>query len=259
MNSTENFYVKCAVILAIIGLSGLAGCQQEDETTVIDPQIERSLPGEPPPMEPVAGVEPVEPRTEVERVVADPVPTSAEVFKATLMPMNTNFLVTSPSGEVELRVEGETVVIDVVAEGLPAGMMHLQHFHGFADGSAASCPGSDADMNNDGVIDVIEAESSAGITMVPFHDDPANMDIPSEAYPTADDQGAYRYNQSVSLNTLSAAFQEMFGDNELYLENRVVFIHGLPENAELPDSVQSIPGAPAQMTVPIACGELSRQ
>lgn len=242
---------KRAAVLAAIALFAITGCQRDDEVTVIDPQIERSLPGEPPPMTPV---------TEVERVVVMAgMPQSGEIYTASLMPMNENLLQSSPIADVQLRVAGETLVIEVNAIGLPASMMHLQHIHGFIDGTAASCPGSDADANGDGIVDLIETESSAGITMVPFHDNPGSMQIQSEAYPVADDQGTYSYNQSVSLNALRGAFQAMFGDNELSLDNRVVFIHGVPENTELPDSVQSIPGAPAHMTVPIACGELSLQ
>jgi len=246
----DSFQFKRAAVFAAIALFGIAGCGDDKTVTVVDPQIERSLPGEPPPMGPV---------TAVERVVVEGDPQPAEIYTASLMPMNVNLLQASPSAEVQLRIEGETLVIEVNARGLPASMMHLQHIHGFIDGAVASCPGIDADTNNDGIIDVIEIESSAGITMVPFHDNPGSMEISSEAYAVADDQGAYSYNQSVSLNSLRGAFQEMFGDNELYLDNRVVFIHGVPENMELPASVQSIPGAPAQMTVPIACGVLSLQ
>lgn len=266
----QSHHSKRAVVLAAIVLAGIVGCRQDDGTgPVTDPRIDRTPTIEPPIEPPIQP--PMETATEVERVVVDTDSLPAEIFTASLMPMNEHLLVASPnavafpsavatpSAEVQLRVQGDTVVIDVNAQGLPAGMMLLQHFHGFADGSAASCPGSDADTNNDGVIDVVEIESSAGITMVPFHDDPASMEMESEAYPITDDQGTFHYNQSVSLNALRGAFQEMFGDNELYLDNRVVFIHGVPENTVLPGSVQSIPGAPARMTVPLACGELSRQ
>lgn len=56
------------------------------------------------------------------------------------------------------------------------------------------------------------------------------------------------------LDKLQAAIKKQYGIDDLALEDRVIFIHGVPEGQKLPDSVQSLPGVPAYITVPIACG-----
>ncbi|HET7119453.1 MAG TPA: hypothetical protein VFI29_23355, partial [Hanamia sp.] len=56
--------------------------------------------------------------------------------------------------------------------------------------------------------------------------------------------------------TLDAAIKKEYHINKLSLENRVIFIHGVPEGKSFPGSVKSLPGVPAYVTVPIACGEI---
>lgn len=50
---------------------------------------------------------------------------------------------------------------------------------------------------------------------------------------------------------LQITLEAEFG-TPLALPRRVVFIHGAPEGTGLPDSVQSLEGVPASVTVPIA-------
>lgn len=113
-----------------------------------------------------------------------------------------------------------------------------------------------ADVNGDGVVDVTETEAVAGVTMVPFHGDPASLEIKADTYPMADAQGSYSYRQTVALDALLPAFQAKFG-GPLEVGRRVVFIHGVPQDVELPESAASVMGIPAHVTLPIACGELS--
>lgn len=182
--------------------------------------------------------------------------TTDQTFSAQLSPLNRDLLDASPSGEATLDVRGDSVVITVTAQGLPPDMMHLQHFHGFEDGSPARCPTADADENGDGVVDVTETATTAGTTMVPFHDDPPNMEIQAETYPRADADGAYSYRQVVPIEELEAAFDDEFG-GLLDMHNRVVFVHGVPDDLELPETVQTKAGLSAHATLPIACGELT--
>lgn len=55
---------------------------------------------------------------------------------------------------------------------------------------------------------------------------------------------------------LSQAVQETF-ETPLALERRVVFVHALPEGADLPPTVASLEGVPARVTLPLACAELA--
>jgi hypothetical protein len=135
-------------------------------------------------------------------------------------------------------------------------LTHWQHFHGFKDNRDASCATESADKNRDGIVDLIETEPASGTTMVPFIDDPVSMNVAEGAYPKASADGTYEYQQTVSVEALTAAFSKAFDGAKLDLDRRVVLIHGTPNT--LPKSVQSLGPIPAQVTLPIACGTIER-
>lgn len=182
----------------------------------------------------------------------------SQSYSAKLHALNSDATGAKATGDVKFVIDGDELTITVDAEALPPNMMHLQHFHGFKDGKAADCPDAAADKNNDGVIDLIETEAYAGTTMVPFHNNPVSMEIPSDTYPEADADGSYKYKKTLSLKDLQAAFAKAFGSDDLALDRRVVFIHGVPEKTELPKSAASLGTIPAQITLPIACGAIKR-
>lgn len=177
-------------------------------------------------------------------------------YQGEIRPVNPNLTTDSPSGTVQISTKGDKLIFDVKAKGLPPGMAHMQHIHGYESGLEASCPPEEADQNRDGVIDLIETRKFAGVTMIPLHDNPASMKIAAHTYPVANAKGAYSYNQTVSGEKLEKNFQASYDDARLALEDRVIFIHGIPENRELPESVESLEGVPAVKTVPIACAEI---
>lgn len=191
-----------------------------------------------------------------EERVEDDVEPGVTSYRAELEALNSSVTEAVPMGTAILTLEGDTMTIEVEAENLPAGMMHLQHYHGFVDGTQAECPTAEADTNADGITDLIETEAVSGITLVPFHDDPASLTLIAETYPEADEEGRYTYSQTVDLAALRQALQDEHGIEELGLDERVVYIHGVPEGTELPDTVQSLPDVPAHVTLPIACGLL---
>jgi hypothetical protein len=170
--------------------------------------------------------------------------------------MNTKVTGLETTGEARFSINGDTLTITVSAQKLPPDMVHWQHFHGFKDSRAATCPTEAADVNHDGIIDLIETEPTAGTTMVPFDEDPVAMDIGGGTYPKAGADGTFEYQKTVSLKALDAAFAKAFGDKGLDLDRRVVFIHGALESTELPASVASLGTIPARVTLPIACGEI---
>ena len=173
--------------------------------------------------------------------------------------MNSKVTELETTGEASFTITGDNLTIRVKAEGLPPDMMHLQHFHGFKNDRNATCPTETADVNHDGIIDLIETEPTSGTTMVPFHDDPVSMEIVRDTYPKASANGTFEYQKTVSLKDLQAAFVKVFGNQELDLDRRVVFIHGVLPVTKLPTSVASLGTIPAQVTLPIACGKIERQ
>lgn len=182
-------------------------------------------------------------------------PTHA-VYVAHLQPMNTGVTHTSTTGEARFVVDGDKLTITIDVHGAPADTVHWQHFHGFKDGQAATCPGMAEDANHDGIVDLIETGKTSGTTMVPFIAQPASMDVAHGTYPEADANGDYHYQETVSLKALDAAFANVFPGQKLDLSKRVVFIHGVPDSTKLPSTVASLGPIPAQVTLPIACGRI---
>jgi hypothetical protein len=185
-------------------------------------------------------------------------PASAEEYTAELSSLNAEAIGRAASGTATFSIEGDRLTITIEADGVAPHIMHLQHYHGFPDGTDATCPTPAADTNGDGVIDLLETEPMAGTTMVPFHAEPASLEIPSETYPTADADGSIRYEQGVAVGQLTEALRSKFNGAGLDLDKRVVFIHGIAPDAELPESAHSLPGVPAQVTIPAACGTIER-
>lgn len=178
-------------------------------------------------------------------------------FTAKLTPLNSSVTGSEATGTAKFDIKGDQLTIVVDMEGTPGGIMHLQHFHGFPDSAkAAACPGPDADTNKDGVIDLIETQPMAGTTMVPFHDDPISLEIPRNTYPSASPRGSYHYEKAVSLKALREAFGKAFNGQDLDLDKRVVFVHGVFPDAKLPATAGSLPKVPASITLPIACGKI---
>jgi hypothetical protein len=178
-------------------------------------------------------------------------------FVVDLSGMNSSLTGSDVSGQAILIVDSGNLQISLVAKGLSPDMMHLGHIHGFMTGEASTCPDMAADANGDGVVDLIETEPSAGVTLIPFNDDPAGLTIETDTYPTATAEGLITYVMTVPLDALGAAVKSTYDIDDLALGNRVIFLHGVPEGTSaLPDSAESLPGVPAYVTIPIACGQI---
>jgi hypothetical protein len=191
--------------------------------------------------------------------LAAPATAADAAYTAELSPLNAGTTGSEATGEASFIVSGDQLTIRVTAEGVPPSMEHLQHFHGFAMGDQRStCPVAASDVNGDGVIDIKETEALAGETMVPFQDDPVGMQIVVDTYPQAGADGTYSYEKTVPLQALEDAFTGKYPGQSLDLERRVVFLHGVPMTTALADSVASLGDIPAQVTIPIACGQIEK-
>ncbi len=177
-----------------------------------------------------------------------------KAYVAKIKGVNPELTKSEISGQAIFIVADGQLSISMVIKGLPPSMMHLQHFHGFVGGQKATCPPPEADTNSDGVIDLVETEPYAGTTLVPFNGAPIELQIKSDSYPVTDANGLVTYQINIPLDKLKAAVKKQYGIDDLSLENRVIFIHGIPEGTPLPETVESLPGVPASITVPIACG-----
>lgn len=178
-------------------------------------------------------------------------------FVAKIVPLNEAKIGTAAHGNASFDIEGDQLKISIEMWDTPAGIQHWEHFHGFPDGQDAAIATMTQDVNGDGFVDLPETEPVSGTTMVPFNDAPADMNIPNDEYPVADDQGHFAYTKLVPLSKLSANFKAAFNDTELALDKRVIYIHGVPSGLNLPASVAGEVGHyDAHVTLPIAVGKI---
>lgn len=156
-------------------------------------------------------------------------------------------------GKAYFRVEGGVLHAIVNVRGaepadaaFPEGL-HPQHIH-----EASRCPTQSADVNGDGIVDVIEGLPFYGPIMIPLDADLADTSSQVPTFPLASGaRGAYRYTADAPVAALEAAL-----GHALDLASRHVVVHGVDLATPLPATVQTLPGVPAQLTLPIACGEL---
>ncbi|MGO3183223.1 MAG: hypothetical protein ACTIJ9_10355 [Aequorivita sp.] len=178
----------------------------------------------------------------------------SEAYTAEIKEINPQLTDGDVSGEAIFIIADGKLSITLAVKGVAPSMMHLQHIHGFIAGGPGTFPPATADTNNDGNIDLMETHKYTGKTLIPFNGAPIELEIKSDSYPVANKDGLLTYQITIPLDKLKAAIKEQYGIDKLALEDRVIFIHGIPEENTLPDSVESLPGVPAYITVPIACG-----
>lgn len=183
---------------------------------------------------------------------------NAESYKAHLTSLNTGKIGTSAQGDATFKIVGNDLEIHIKMTRVPADIEHWEHFHGFPGGQNATCVTLDLDKNKDGYLDLGETEPVSGTTMVPFNDNPEEMNIPTHTYPHADATGAYEYTKVVPLKALQEKFGEVYKGGSIDLDKRVIMVHGVPEGHALPPSVGSLGTIPSHVTLPIACGKIEK-
>ncbi len=174
---------------------------------------------------------------------------------AVLSPLNqgehtvdsTTFTIPTANGVAAINQRGDRITVVVGVSGVEPMALHPQHIH-----AGPECPDMSADVNGDGFLDVIEGIPDYGPILVSLDNNLGNFEA-SLDFPVANAQGQYFYLEQASQSHLEMELKEA-----LRLEDRHVVIHGIDPNAPLPASVQSLPGLPAQATLPVACGELNR-
>ncbi len=177
-------------------------------------------------------------------------------YVADLKGLNSNVTNMTTAAQAKFILTKDSLFVTISARGVAPGIEHWQHFHGFADNQSATCAAQSNDKNNDGIIDVLETETTSGKTMVPFNEKSAEMDLGSDTYPKAGNDSTYHYEARIPLAQLKASFAKAFGDSSLNLDKRVLYIHGVPSDTKLPSTVASLGDIPATVTLPIACGKI---
>ncbi len=183
----------------------------------------------------------------------------ATKYQAEITPLNGEKLGTNPTGKAEFVIDGDTLTVEITMDHTAPKTEHWMHFHGFPDGRDAQPATAAQDANHDGYVDLPETEQVSGTTMVPFNDKPEELNIPTDTYPISDENGHYHYKKQVPLSEIEKKFKETFNDGDLQLDKRVIYIHGVPDSVELPDTVQgSVMDYDPHTTLPIATGKIKK-
>jgi len=180
----------------------------------------------------------------------------AQQYQADLKPLNSDVTGYSPEGTANIYIKGDSVVFTVTMAHVPPGIMHLQHLHGFLEDKEALCPTMAQDTTGDSVLDMVEIEQVVGEALIPLNGDPDALNPDAKTFPVADSLGTYSYKATVSMAALKKNLKDKFGIDKPNFEKRVFVIHSIDTSAALPATVQSLPGVPAQVTIPIACGKV---
>lgn len=191
-----------------------------------------------------------------------------KVFGVVLQPVNDSGV--QGTATIYQMPDG-TLRTDLTATNLTKWQMHPQHIHGNPGGSAAECPTSSLDENDDGIVDFQESLSATGQPVLPLN---------QAQFPVAGNEGSVVYHNGFNIemtpsagtpgagqtgtpqatntprNTPTSEGTEPSGTStpqatpapiKLQLQNLtdgVVVVHGMMVNREY------------QATVPVACGQI---
>jgi hypothetical protein len=185
--------------------------------------------------------------------------TEAGYYEAKLSPINAH-LATETSGSALIKVKADEFSAEVKIDGAAVQIPHRQAIH-----VADACPTLVSDLNNDGIIDAIEAQKDYGPMIIPLDMDLKTQLEVDQKFPNADFSGNYFYRQTVSMmemlkdltnKDLDLADNVVKLNSSLGLAGRQVVIYGVPESVELPESVGAMKNLSSHASLPIACGTL---
>lgn len=206
-------------------------------------------------------------RVEIDRVEAERLEVAREAdvmetYLASFTPLNEK-IAGKVSGALTIHKEGDFLAAHVRVLGAAPKIIHAQNVH-----FGQVCPTEAADLNQDGVVDIMEAQQFTGNTFIPLDGDINAQYSLLGTYPVADDWGAYVYAQTGSYTLFMqdlAAADEVPDDHivkpavaAFNLQGKVVMIQGVAEDINLPESAESTTDLTANQILPIACGILDR-
>lgn len=185
-------------------------------------------------------------------------------YKATLAPIPLNTTVAgNPTGTLDVVIEGDEFKATMNMQGVPGNVVHAQHIT-----VGSSCPTATNDVNNDSYVDVLEGAPNYGLILIPLDGDLEDQDDGENGFPRANSGGSYTWSKTASLSRMIADLQDADVDledgltklngSDLNLAGKVVIVHGVNSNSNLPDSVATLDDFRNHQSLPIACGVIER-
>lgn len=148
-----------------------------------------------------------------------------------------------------------------------AGGIRAWHMQNVYNGNR--CPTIHDDKNNDGFIDINEAEVVLGKILIPLDSDIGHQLSGRRYFPVGDLSGSYQYERVTSFNRFLSDLQSSDMDLEddliklppgegLKITGRAVLIQGVASSVEFPETVETKGKHETFKTLPIACGIFSK-
>jgi hypothetical protein len=173
-------------------------------------------------------------------------------------------LSTKISGAFTFSVEKEfdELVMDVRLTNSGKSIIHAQSIR-----TGNRCPSVSDDLNRDSIIDAIEGEAVYGKVFIPLDGDISTQSSHDGEFPTADTYGNYIYAKVTSFSTFMVDLRHETGNKEyiklksqepLSIGSRVVVIHGMSEEINLPTTVRTIGPMTVHQSIPIVCGLIQK-
>ena len=174
------------------------------------------------------------------------------------------------SGRAVLLIDlnDQSLIVDIEAEGLEPGQVHIQHIHGFEDDTDSKVPTIAQDDDTDGFVELAEGLETYGPILLNLSLNPEDSlhdrgegdhDHADEAeFPTVGDDGVLDYQQTFRFDADDPNAQAIF-DSIKMLEAKEIVLHGLSvAEGQGEGTDMEVDGtAGYKLVLPVAAGELT--
>jgi hypothetical protein len=180
-------------------------------------------------------------------------------YQAKFITLNPHINGTIP-GSANFYRKDETfyAFVRLFAGGIKA--WHMQNVY-----TGNRCPAVSDDTNQDGFIDIKEAEVVLGKIIIPLDSDISTQSSGKNFFPMADMSGNYQYERVTNFKRFLKDLQSKDNDSNddvvklpsnqgLNLIGKTVMIQGISETVELPETVFTKGRHPSFKTLPVVCG-----
>ena len=161
-----------------------------------------------------------------------------------------------------LEKEFDELVMDVRLTNSGKNIIHAQSIR-----TGSHCPSLKDDINLDGIIDALEGEAVYGKVFIPLDGDISTQSSHDGEFPTSDTYGNYIYSKVTSFSTFMVDLRDAKENQEyiklkaqepLNIVSRVVVIHGMSEEIDLPTTVRTLDPMSVHQSIPIVCGVIHK-
>lgn len=166
-------------------------------------------------------------------------------------------------GSGTISIEGIEIVADVSLSGGEKNQLYSQQIR-----KGSRCPDKREDVNEDGYIDIIEAQKVIGEILFPLDGDISSQLSFDSVFPIADEYGSYTYSKITDFHLflqdlyspklIYSPYMKLKRDELFNPEDMLLIIQGLSNDHILPFTVKSIPRLNPNQSLPIACAEFRK-